>query len=160
MSHYDFAGLCGADPADITGLRDFAAMHGLQEVGCAPHRRVMHLRAVVADLEQAFNVQLGDYQPVEDGLMLADIGSQPTLPQGAIAVLGLDRRPVAYPHVRLPHAQPSQTYTPIQLGGVYGFPTGADGAGQTVAILDSAAATATPTYRPTSPHWAWRHRHQ
>lgn len=48
----------------------------------------------------------------------------------------LDRRPIAGPHVRKPHAQPSHTYTPIQLGGLYAFPAGADDSGQTVAIIE------------------------
>ena len=52
-----------------------------------------------------------------------------------IAVLGLDRRPVARPHFRKPLAQPSQTYTPIQLGQLYAFPDG-DGSGQNVAIIE------------------------
>jgi kumamolisin len=136
LSRRDFASLCGADPADVTRLRRFAGAHGLQEVGCEPHRRVLHLRGSAADLGQAFGVQLGGERSVTGGPALVGYAGDPTLPPGAIAVLGLDRRPVAYPHVRLPHVQPSQTYTPIQLGDVYGFPTGADGAGHTVAILE------------------------
>ncbi|HWF71638.1 MAG TPA: S53 family peptidase [Mycobacterium sp.] len=136
VSHRDFGGRCGADPADITRLHGFAAAHGLQEIGCQPHRRVLHLRGSAADLQRAFAVQLGRYQPAEGGPVLLGCATTPTLPEGAIAVLGLDRRPVAGPHVRTPHAQPSHTYTPIQLGGLYAFPTGADGSGQTVAIIE------------------------
>jgi kumamolisin len=136
LDRRDFAGLCGADPADIARLRRFADAHGLQEVSCEPHRRVLHLRGSATDLEQAFGVQLRGYQHVEGGPVLLGCAGDPTLPYGAIAVLGLDQRPVAYPHVRLPHVQPSQTYTPLQLGELYGFPTGADGAGHTVAILE------------------------
>jgi kumamolisin len=38
--------------------------------------------------------------------------------------------------VRKPYAQPSHTYTPIQLGELYAFPTGADGSGHTVALVE------------------------
>jgi kumamolisin len=106
VSHRAFGGLWGADPADIARLRKFAATPGLAEVGCEPHRRVLHLRGSATDLEQAFSVQLGDHQPKKGGPVLLGCTGHPALPEGAIAVLGLDRRPVAGPYVRLPHVQP------------------------------------------------------
>ena len=136
VNHRDFSDRCGADPADITRLRGFANTHGLQEIGCQPHRRVLHLRGSAANLQRAFGVQLGRYQPADGGPMLLGCAGAPTLPEGAIAVLGIDRRPVAGPHVRKPYAQPTHTYTPIQLGELYGFPPEADGSGQTVAIIE------------------------
>jgi len=51
-------------------------------------------------------------------------------------VLGLDRRPVARVRSRKPRAAPTVTYTPIQLGQLYSFPAGADGSGETVAIIE------------------------
>ncbi|MBS9534061.1 S8 family serine peptidase [Mycobacterium sp. M1] len=136
VSHHAFPNLCGADPADIARLREFTAAHGLQETGCQPHRRVLHVRGSSTALQRAFGVQLGSYQSVEGGPMLLGCAGAPTLPDGVIAVLGLDRRPIAAPHVRQPHAQPSHTYTPIQLGQLYGFPAGTDGSGQTVAVIE------------------------
>jgi len=135
VSHRDFPDLCGADPADIARLRGFAAAHGLQEIGCQPHRRVLQLRGTVADLQRAFGVHLGDYQPDEGGPTLLGCTGAPRLPDGAVAVLGLDHRPVASPHVRTPHTQPSHTYTPIQLGELYAFPAGG-GAGHRVAVVE------------------------
>jgi kumamolisin len=136
VSHRDFGGRCGADPADITRLRGFAGARGLQEIGCQPHRRVLHLRGSAAGLERAFGVHLGRYQPVEGGPMLLGCAGAPRLPEGAIAVLGLDHRPVARSQVRKPYAQPSHIYTPIRLGGLYAFPAGADGSGYTVAVIE------------------------
>src|SRR5256714_15246418 len=54
----------------------------------------------------------------------------------AIAVRGLDRRPVARVRSRSPRAAPSVTYTTIQLGALYSFPAGSDGSGETVAIIE------------------------
>lgn len=136
VSHQDFPNLYGAHPADIQRLRGFAGAHGLQEVGCQPHRRVLHLRGSPAHLQRAFGVHLGRYQPVEGGPVLLGCAGAPTLPEGVIAVLGLDRRAIANPHVRTPYVQPTHTYTPIQLGELYAFPTGADGTGQTVAVIE------------------------
>ena len=135
-THQNFPALCGAHPTDITRLRKFADAHSLQETGCQPHRRVLQLRGSAVNLQRAFNVHLDRYQPLQGGPILLGCTEAPTLPDGAIAVLGLDRRPVARPHVRKPHTQPSHTYTPIQLGGVYAFPAGGDGSGQTVAVIE------------------------
>jgi kumamolisin len=136
VRHRDFGDRFGADPDDIKRLRGFAAAHGLQEIGCRPRRRVLHLRGSAASLERAFDVHLGGYQPVDGGPVFLGCAGAPSLPEGAIAVLGLDRRPIAGPHVRKPHTQPSHTYTPIQLGGLYAFPGGADGSGQTMAVIE------------------------
>ncbi len=135
-THQNFGGRCGAEPADITRLREFASAHNLHEAGCQPHRRVLHLRGTAADLQHAFNVHLDRHQPAEGGPAFLACTGAPTLPDGVIAVLGLDQRPAARPQVRRPYAQPSHTYTPVQLGELYAFPTTADGSGQTVAVIE------------------------
>lgn len=131
----DFGARCGADPADLGRARDFARTHGLQETGCQPHRRALHLRGSASALQRAFGVRLGRYEPEDGGASFVGCAEAPALPEGVIAVLGLDRRPVARPHFRKPLAQPSQSYTPLQLGQLYGFPAG-DGSGQGVAIIE------------------------
>lgn len=131
-----FARDSGADPADIESLRGFARAHGLTELTCDPARRVLHLSGTPAALQRAFRVTLGRYQ-LEDGRgPFVGCGHAPQLPPGVIAVLGLDRRPVAQSYVRKPKAQPSVSYTPPQLGELYGFPAGTDGSGETVAIIE------------------------
>jgi kumamolisin len=135
LQRADFGKHCGADPADVTRLRDFAQTHGLEETGCQPHRRVLHLRGSAATMQRAFGVKLGRYQSEDGGEPFIGCTEAPALPEGAMAVLGLDRRPVARPHFRKPLAQPSHTYTPIQLGQLYAFPDG-DGSGQSVAIIE------------------------
>jgi kumamolisin len=54
-----------------------------------------------------------------------------------IAVLGLDQRPQARAQFRT-HLEPAaaQSFTPDQLGSLYAFPSGTDGTGQTVAIIE------------------------
>lgn len=54
-----------------------------------------------------------------------------------VAVLGLDQRPQARAQFRL-HATPAaaQSFTPDQLGSLYAFPSGTDGSGQTLAIIE------------------------
>jgi kumamolisin len=54
-----------------------------------------------------------------------------------VAVLGLDERPQARAQFRL-HAEPAaaHSFTPDQLGSLYAFPSGTDGTGETVAIIE------------------------
>jgi kumamolisin len=135
-SRAQFAQDHGADPADLESLRRFARAHGLTEVGSDAARRVLHLRGTPAALQRAFRVTLGQYQ-FEDGRgPFVGSAHAPQLPPAVLAVLGLDRRPVAQVRSRRPKATPSLTYTPPQLGALYGFPSGTDGSGESVAIIE------------------------
>ncbi|GLQ92868.1 S53 family peptidase [Dyella acidisoli] len=134
LTRAEFGNQHGANPTDVENLRGFARQHGLTETGCDLQRRVLHLRGAPAALEQAFGVTLGKYQM--DHCQFVGCGHAPTLPPEAIAVLGLDQRPVAQPHFRKPLAQTSSSYTPPQLGQLYNFPAGTDGTGQTIAIIE------------------------
>ena len=59
-----------------------------------------------------------------------------------LAVLGLDNRPQARPHFRAPRdgsaaaAAQGHTYPPNQVAGIYQFPAGTTGAGQTIAVIE------------------------
>jgi len=132
----EFGQHAGADPADLARLRTFARQYGLQEIGADLNRRVLHLSGAPQALERAFTVTLGRYQLSDGRGPFIASGRAPTLPPEAIAVLGLDQRPVARPHTRRPKATPSVTYTPIQLAGLYDFPAATDGSGETIAIIE------------------------
>jgi kumamolisin len=125
----------GAAPTDIESLRRFAREHGLSEISNDPHRRVLNLRGTPAALEKAFGVTLGKYQYRGIGPFVG-CAHAPALPAEAIAVLGLDRRPVARSQIRKPRAQPSTTYTPLQIGQLYNFPANTDGTGEAIAIIE------------------------
>jgi kumamolisin len=131
-----FAQACGADPADLADLRRFAQAHGLTETGADLTRRVLQLRASPAALQSAFGVKLGSYR-LRDGrgpFMSCEVA--PALPPQALAILGLDRRPVARPQFRRPRATPAQTYTPLEVGALYEYPPGTDGSGEGIAIVE------------------------
>src|SRR5579862_9355708 len=132
----EFGRHCGAEPTDLDSLRRFARAHGLTEQGADPHRRVLHLSGSPQALQQAFGVTLGSYRCADGSGPFIGSDRMPQLPPEAIAVLGLDRRPVARPHSRRPKAPPTITYTPPQLGQLYQFPAGSDGSGQSVAVIE------------------------
>ncbi len=136
LTRGDFARQCGADRADLERLRAFSRNAGLAETGADAGRRVLHLRASPQALQRAFNVTLGAWSCPSGGTPLVGCQQPAALPEEAIAVLGLDARPVARPQFRRPLATPALTYTPPQLGALYNFPAATDGSGQTVALIE------------------------
>jgi len=132
----DFAARFGADPADVERLRALGRRHGMQERACDLGCRTLHWRGSATALQQVFGVQLGRFQRSPDGAPFVACTRTPVLPDPALlGVLGLDQRPVAHPHFRIARAQPAVSYTPLQVGELYGFPDG-DGSGQAVAIIE------------------------
>jgi len=127
---------CGAAPEDLASVRRFATQHGLTETGADSSRRVLQLRGTPQALEHAFGVLFGSYQLADGRGPFVGTDRLPLLPPEAIAVLGLDGRPVAKVRSRRPKAAPSVTYTPLQLGQLYDFPAGTDGTGETIAIIE------------------------
>ena len=135
----EYAVLHGADPADIAAVEAFAHEHGLTVAEKSAARRSLVLKGTVANMQQAFGTTLGHYDTPRGGYR-GRTGAL-TIPadlQGIItAVLGLDNRPVAKPHVRRAQAaKVSGALTPQQVAQAYSFPTNATGAGQTIGIIE------------------------
>jgi kumamolisin len=139
----EFARRYGADPADIERVEDFAADHGLDVVEADPARRTVVVRGRLADLSAAFDTGFALYEHPDLGLFRGRVGAV-TVPShlgdALESVLGLDDRPAAFPRMRLAQAAaPAATkpgFSGAQLAQLYGFPTGSNGAGQTVAIIE------------------------
>ena len=126
--------------SDIEAVAAFAREHGLSVVESNAGRRLVRLSGDAAAFQAAFRTEL---QAVEHA------GSRYRVRQGALcvpailapiveSVLGLDNRPVAQPRFVInPRAQGSATaHLPNELGQLYHFPTGVDGAGHTIAIVE------------------------
>jgi kumamolisin len=147
MSREDFASQHGADPADLSTVRKFAAANGLSVVEANSARRTVVLSGTVEQFSSAFSVQMqqfahpsGTYRGRTGAILL------PQELDGVIeAVMGLDNRPQAKPHFRVrskdngknQQAKPTTpvSYNPTQVASLYGFPSGT-GAGQCVAIIE------------------------
>lgn len=146
VAHEEFGEHFGAHPDDVERLRGFAAAHGLEETDFHGHRRVIHFRGPTSAMRLAFGVDFHRYHCERTDKEFVATADAPALPEGVIAVLGLDRRPVAHPyfHKSQAHAPGSfgfgdsslqNTYTPVQLGKIYNFPE-ADGTGECLAIIE------------------------
>jgi kumamolisin len=146
LSQQEFSEKYAADPANFEHLRDFAHKHGLtvDEGASSLARRTLVLRGPASKMEAAFGVTLSDY--VKEGKKFHSYIGTISLPQEHAepveAVLGLDNHPIARPHFRLldnkKKSKPAQSasFNPPQVAQLYNFPTGVNGAGQTIGILE------------------------
>ena len=157
LSHEEFDQKYAADPASFDALRTFAHQHGLavDESTSSLSRRTMVLRGPAQAMEQAFGVELNDYEESGTGRRFHGFSGSVSMPDTHAplveAVLGLDARPVAKPHIRFlkdrassqnqgtgvaPDAAQAAAFNPPQVAQLYSFPTSGNGAGQTIGILE------------------------
>ena len=159
LSRRDFEQQHGADPNSIARVESFAREHNLAVKEKSAARRTVILSGTVAAMNQAFGVQLKQYEhpngeyrgrtgPVHIPADLQDIIE---------GVFGLDNRPQAKPHFRRRQARAgarantvSVSYTPTQLATLYNFPTGGDGSGECIAIIELGGG-----YNPTDLNNYW-----
>jgi kumamolisin len=145
LTREEFAKQHGASAQDIEKIRAFAAQYGLKVASEDSASRTVKLTGTVQAFNDAFGVSLRRYEHAS-GSFRCRTGAL-TIPadlDGIIeGVLGLDNRPQAKPHFRLRKKNPSAqaratdvSYSPLQVAKAYGFPSGATGAGQCVALIE------------------------
>jgi len=149
----------GADPASIRQVETFAQEHGLKVEESDPGRRTMVLTGTVNQMNNAFGVQLKDYEH-PGGRYRGRTGAV-NLPEDlqnvVEAVLGLDNRPQAKPHFRrrtqtgVRAHTPDVQYTPPQVAQAYKFPTNVDGTGECIAIVELGGG-----YKPEDLNTYWK----
>ena len=135
----DFAVMHGADPADIALIEAFAHEYSLTVTERSAARRSVVLTGTIENLQKAFGTTLAHYE-TPTGPYRGRTGSitvPADLQDVVTAVLGLDNRPVAKPHLRMAHAAAaSGGLSPALIAQLYNFPAGAHGAGQTIGIIE------------------------
>ena len=123
---------------DLRQVSDYAASHGLTVMEAAPARRLVRVGGPPSAIEAAFGTRLALYH---DGARefrghRGDIQLPEHLHGLVESVLGLDSRAIAHTHIVRPHkAQPSGL-EPNKIGPLYDFPTGVDGTGVTIALIE------------------------
>jgi kumamolisin len=128
----------GAVPADIAVIEAFAHEFGLTVTERSQARRSVVLSGTAENMQRAFGTSLAYYNSPSGtyrgrtGPVMIPQELQPIV----TAVLGLDSRPIAKPHVRIHAAQPPGSLTPVQVAHLYNFPAGVNGAGQTIGIIE------------------------
>lgn len=147
MTRDELAASHGADPQDIAKVTDFANKNGLVVVDASEERRSVVLSGTSANFSAAFGVQLKEYDS-DYGTFRGRLGAV-TIPadlEGIIeGVFGLDDRPQAKSHYQNKAAPPpplqpmtnsAGTFTPPQIASLYHFPSGLDGSGQCIALIE------------------------
>ena len=137
----------GASPKDVKLIRAFALEHGLTVSSINLSARTVRLDGTVQNAAKAFQVELHQYQV---GSLIYRGRTGPVyVPENLhgviLGVFGLDNRPRARTHFRVfsnTHSEVLQahaaavSYTPVQVAQLYDFPSGSDGKGQTIGIIE------------------------
>ena len=157
LSSAQLAERFGADPADVDAVR--AALPGIEILDVDAASRRVRIAGTAEQLADLFGVRLTRVRsadpstgaPIEHRQREGPLSVPASLAGIVVAVLGLDDRPQTRAHLRVAGpveataravaggAAPAAarvSYTPPQLANVYSMPTGTDGTGQTLAIIE------------------------
>ena len=146
LTRDELASRFGADPADIDKVAAYAHENGLTITSTSASRRTVMVKGTLANLTKAFPTQLKQYDS-DQGKYRGRIGAL-QIPQdlsGIVeAIFGFDNRRQARAHsiLRLGKIKPFRadapdtTFTPPQVASLYDFPTGVDGTGQCIGIIE------------------------
>jgi kumamolisin len=146
LTREEFAKQHGASTADLEKVRAFAGQFGLRVLSEDRARRTVKLSGTAQAFSAAFGTELRRYQH-SSGTYRCRAGAL-TIPaelESIIeAVLGLDNRPQAKAHFRIRKKKPeghaaqaaAVSYSPVQVAEAYDFPTGVNGAGQCIAVIE------------------------
>lgn len=138
-SREEFGMLHGAAPEDLELIESFAHEFDLTVADRSAGRRTLVLSGTAENMQRAFGTSLAHYESPRGSYRgrTGPIEIPTELQPVVLAVLGLDNRPIAKPHVRLSRAA-AQTgaLTPVQVAEAYGFPAAGNGAGQTIGIIE------------------------
>jgi kumamolisin len=135
----------GTDPADLDLVASTMSRFGLELTGQYAGSRRVTVAGTAADLAATFGAELSLVtSPAPDGrgqvthrYREGSLQVPAELAGIVLAVLGLDNRPQArYQSRRAAAAAAATSYTPPQVAGIYQFPAGTDGTGQTIGIIE------------------------
>jgi kumamolisin len=140
MSRSEYRTRHGTHQAVLDRVVAYAKQHGLRVIEADAAKHAVRLEGTYGQACAAFQPEeLGVYHI--DGRDVVARGGHLFVPddlaQDVVAVMGFDQRPVAKPHFRVRPATASATsWDPVQLAEEYEFPTGLNGSGQTVALIE------------------------
>lgn len=142
LSREEFAPAFGARAQDVAAVRKFAQEYGLEVVSEIRARRSVILGGTVQAFGSAFETELGRWEH-PSGTYRCRTGAL-TIPaelDGVIlGVFGLDNRPQAKAHFRVRKKTSAQagavSYSPVQVADAYDFPSGVNGSGQCIGIVE------------------------
>ncbi len=148
LSRAEFASSYGADPGDLEAVTSTLTALGLEVLRVDAASRRVRVAGTADQLSRVFGTKLTavtdadqpdqpDQHVTTHRRRAGGLGVPSTLSAIITAVLGLDDRPQArmLSMVAAPGSV-TRSYTPLELASVYAFPDDADGAGQTISIIE------------------------
>jgi len=140
LTREEFAVRHGAHPNDLGQVAKFARAHGLVVGRVSAGARTVQLEGPVLEVARLFGVTVERWSsgPVNYRGRTGPIQLPAELEGVVVGVFGLDDRPQARPHFRR-HKTPAPTdvaYAPGTVAAAYDFPVGANGAGETIGLLE------------------------
>lgn len=141
LTHQQLEASHGAKDDDLAAVAKFAAKFGLAVVTQRKASGTVVLSGTAAQFQKAFDVELYHYE-YDDGTYRGRVGPvrvPSELKDTVAGVFGLDNRPFARPHylrAKTSRAAEATSFNPQDLAKLYNFPTGVDGAGQTIGIIE------------------------
>ncbi|MFB6439875.1 protease pro-enzyme activation domain-containing protein [Streptomyces sp. NPDC056411] len=145
ISQAELAQQYGADPADVDLVGEVLGRLGLRVIDADPASRRVTVSGTAEQMAAAFRTELSRVEspdpvggaPVEHRHREGQLHVPAELDGVVVAVLGLDDRPQARPHLRHAHTEARRiSYRPTELANVYHFPPGTDGSGQSLALIE------------------------
>ncbi len=144
LSREEFAAAYGAAPADVARIKSFAGKNKLAVVSVNPAQRNVILSGSVKAFSDAFQVKLMEYEHPQGNYRgrLGRVHLPAELVPIVEGVFGLDNRRMARPHLVTAKRSGSSgggeatSYTALQVAQLYDFPTGLDGTGECIGILE------------------------
>lgn len=146
ITRADFAAQYGASQADMDKITQFGAAHGLETIESNAARRTVVLKGAVAQMSEAFAVDLGMYETPDEKYRgrEGNVHVPEDIADIVEGVFGLDNRRMLRPHARRASeptagitASPGTTpLTPPTVAGLYNFPTTPNASGQTIGIFE------------------------
>lgn len=145
LSRKEFEQRHGADPDSIARVETFARENNLAVKEKSAARRTVILSGTVSAVNQAFGVELKQYQHPA-GTYRGRTGAvqlPAELSDVVEGVFGLDNRPQAKPHFRRRRQRAGASadsagtsYSPVQVATLYDYPTSVDGTGECIALIE------------------------
>ena len=132
----------GAAQEDVEKVEAYAHVQGLSTVSVSLARRSIQLKGALGDFERAFTASVKRNNGFR--VLEAEIQAPASLKDIIAGVFGIDNQPIARPMFQVAkkhgkfvsHAEAPQSFTPNQLAGIYGFPTGVNGSGECIGIIE------------------------
>jgi kumamolisin len=145
LTREEYGATHGASDADMDAVAAFAQQSGLAVVDRSAARRSVFLSGTAAQFTAAFNTTI---ERIEHADGISRHCAKPVqVPQQLLGIVegvfGIDDTPIARPHFQvcrsiagMAEEAASASFTPVDVARLYNFPSGLDGSGQCIAIIE------------------------